>query len=444
MDEIIKLQEQYDDLVRKQDAIITRSKAVVEGKEVGLSDVDDKEFDQIGEQRKAITKQIETAKKFEEVRMAKAQEKIGTPAIHTEKRVYSLERAFQAAAVGNWNDAGLEREINEERASKIGKQHGSHTLFLDTSSETGQKRASQAALAGLGSEFVGTNLQAEKFIDVIFNDSIIGGLNVNRNTGIKGLASVPVNTAKPTATMVGEVAALPAATDLATSIKIASPKEMVTKSQMSRLFSIQSAIDVKGLIRKHVTGAIAEKLDTMFVAGSGVAPLLPGILNGENGEPTVIPGAYTPLVPTNGTVVDYKALVNLWMELGKKNRGNNLQWIMNSQVVAKLMTTLKDAANTNSGYIMSDQMMSALLGYPVVKSQSLPGTYNKGTGSNLSPIILGNFTETEIYQWDTVVVEFDPYTAADNSMTTVRSYSYWDFLHLRPENYAVLRNCITT
>lgn len=119
-------------------------------------------------------------------------------------------------------------------------------------------------------------------------------------------------------------------------------------------------------------------------------------------------------------------------------------FLTNAQVTSKLMTTLKDTANTNSGYILMDGQ-TRLLGHPIIESQTVPFNLTKGTSSGVcSAIILGKFDDTEVFQWGNVAVEFDPYSSANNSLIIVRSFSFWDMIHKRPENFAIIKDATTT
>jgi hypothetical protein len=75
----------------------------------------------------------------------------------------------------------------------------------------------------------------------------------------------------------------------------------------------------------------------------------------------------------------------------------------------------------------------------------VPYNLDKGTSTGVcSAIILGNFEETEVFQWGNVAIEFDPYTGANNSLIYVRSFSFWDMIHKRPENYVIIKDATTT
>ena len=443
MKRLIELQEKNEGLLKEQGTIMARAQEMIDGKERGLSDTDATRFDSIDTERKALAIDIEREKKFEQVRADEAliRKPIEAPHIATKEQPYSLEKAFTAAVNGDWSKAGKEKEAQQE-LGRSGKGFSENRLIIDPNMST---RANSAGTATAGAELVGTMLQPDKFIDVLWNSNFMAKLGLRENLGLVGNYSVPVSTTKTTATMVGEASSGPSASDLVTALKTASPKLMMTKATFSRQLAVQSTPNIRGILQTHVINAINEKLCEMFAGGTGSSPILQGIISGLTGTVTPITGAYsgTPSGATGGAPT-YALIVNLLLELGKANVGGDLKFLTNMQVVSKLMTTLKDSANTNSGYIMNDQT-SSLLGFPVIHSQAVQATYAKSSSGNiLSPLILGNFSETEVYQWDNIVLEFDTITAADTAQVVLRSYSFWDYLHLRPANYAVLNHLITT
>lgn len=403
------------------------------GQERGFEGDEEKEFDGYTAERKAILKEIEKEKKFEEVRnqkiLADAKNDPGFAIGGKEDKEYSQAKAFRAAATRNWNEAGLEKELHQEWSRGHNKAWSENMMYVDPN----QRASSIVGTPADGGNLVGTQYRGDKLIDVLWNASVLSKLPVVNNTGLVGFQSVPVKTSKTTATMVGEIAALPAAEKVTVGILTATPKEMVTKGAFSRQLAIQSDPMIDKILEREVYKAIAEKLDDMFINGSGVSPLLQGILS--------LAGIDTVSNNAAGAALTYQNLVKMYTNLGKSNVDvSGLSFLTNMQVIGTAMTTLKDTANTASGYILSD-MMKNLLNIPTVVSQSIPS--NLQTSTTRSAIILGNFSETEVFQWDKIAIEFDNISAADNSQIVIRSYSFWDFMHKRAANYSVIKDAIT-
>lgn len=437
-----ELNEKYEETRDAALALVTRSEAINDkGEATGFTDEELRKFDDLNAEKNKLIRMIDVAKKAQEMRNEEALSRASAPAVHTTKRVFSLTNAIRAAAKGDWSDAGLERETMQEKANSGGKAWNERMIILDPNMDMRANAVSVSGIPGDGGNLVETQYRPEKLVDQLWSESIFNGLPVIRNTGLKGNQSVPTITSKTTATMVGEVAALPDKQKITTGILTATPKEMVTSGAFSRMLDLQSEPAIRNIFQNQILRAITEKLSEMFITG-GASPLLPGILSlttgGGVGQTTTLVGA------TNGKALTYKDIVGMTVELAKKLVGGNLNFLTNAQVTGALMTTLKDAANTNSGYIMLDGQRT-LLGYPVSQNQIVPSNLTKGTATgNCSAFILGNFSETEVFQWGNIAVEFDPYTMADLSQVVVRSYSFWDFMHKRPENYVIARDVLTT
>jgi hypothetical protein len=119
-----------------------------------------------------------------------------------------------------------------------------------------------------------------------------------------------------------------------------------------------------------------------------------------------------------------------------------LNFVTNPKAAAKLRTTLKDAANTASGYIMPESS-NTLVGYNTAVSTLVPSNLTKGTGTNLSALVFGNFSDAVIAQWGPIELVVDPYSAGDTSEIIIRAYSFWDVLVKRAESFAAITDMVT-
>lgn len=431
---IAELQERYETLVNEQEGILNRSESMEGDQKRGFKDGEEARFDAITTELKTIKKDIERQRQVEQARMEAG--RFEAPAVHTNpdnKREASYERAFAAAATGDWSKAGPEKELMQENARFSPHQgDNNRTLYINPYDMVRTDAFSVVGTAGDGGNLVGTQYQPEKLVEQLWNASIIGKLPVVRERSTQ-FKSIAVSTNKPTARMVGETAALGDSEKLTFDLLTVSPKEMITKGAFSRQADLQTAPGIRNLMQRYVFNAIADKLDVMFINGSGTAPILKGILAHSNGATD----RDATIVTLASNALTYAKLVEMYTALAKKNVGGELQWIMNAQVVGKLMTTLKDTANTNSGYIITD-MEKNLNGHRIVQSQTVPA--NLGAGTNRAAVILGKFDETEVHQFGNIAIEFDNTSGADNSLIYLRSYSFWDFLHKRPGNYAFVND----
>lgn len=426
-----QLQERYEELATEQNTIYTKAGSSE------LTPDQETRFDAITIELKELTPKMQRAKQVEEnaVAIAMKDAKIEAPAVHTKEHVFDISKAVRSAVEGKWNDAVLEKDIMQKSAQQNGSTWNEHRILINPN-----QRADAYSVVGTaadGGNLVGTEYREDKFVDQLWNMSILGKLNVVNNTGMVGNQSIAVATNKVTANIVGEVDAIADSEKLTFGIKTATPKEMVTHGQFSRQLDLTSRPAIRRLFQNQIMMAISNKLDDLFIQGSSPTGILTLTTGGAAGQTKTI------ALGTNGAALTYANLVQMKTELAKKNVAGDLRFITNAQVTGTLMTTLKDTANTASGYILGENQ-NTLLRFPVIESQTVPYTLTKGSASAIcSAIILGNFAESEIFQWGNIAIEFDPYTGAGNSLIKVKSFSFWDMVHKRPENFVIIKDVLT-
>jgi HK97 family phage major capsid protein len=359
------------------------------------------------------------------------------PAVHTrEKDVFNVARALEAAVSEDWSKAGYEKEMSQEGVRGTGQSWNKRTFTIDLN--TRADSISTVGTAGSVGNLVDTNYRPQDLIDVLWAKTALGQLPVHRETGLKDNQLFPVVTSKSTARMVGETESLGDAESVTTTTKNASPKQMVTKSALSLMAQFQTTPSTESIIYKQIFEAIALKLDQMLLAPTQVAGELTSLLAAITGGQVVAGG-------TNGAAPSRTNLLKLQKILSDANISDaGLRWLTNRGTMLTLGNTLNDSANTNSGYIIPLGVTSdSLLGKPVAVSNNVPATLTKGTGTGLSPIIAGDFSEFFVGQWNNLVVKVDDITGADNSLVFIRSYSWWDYLLKRPEAFAAIKDVIT-
>jgi HK97 family phage major capsid protein len=355
------------------------------------------------------------------------------PAVHTAgERSYSIGKAIRAAVDGNWNDAGFEREYCQEMGKTAGRGWTNNTFYIDpNATRAAVSPANSAGGAGYGADLIGTTYMPERLIDALWNKTWLSQVGTDSMLGLIGNASFPVINSNATSTFVGETADLPAAQALGTALKTVSPKELVSKFAYSRQLMIQGLPNIEAKVIDQLYRSIAQKLDAVALSNSGVTLSTTGLLN----EITQVIA-----MGTNGAIPSLAAFWDMQKALiNSKTLQGDLAYVMSGSLYSTLHTTLKDSANTASGYILADGQ-ETLAGYPVAWSQNVPNNLSKGTGTNLSAAIFGNFNDLLIAQWGPIAVEVDTITAADTSQIVVRSYSFWDMLVKRAESFAVVKD----
>jgi len=79
-----------------------------------------------------------------------------------------------------------------------------------------------------------------------------------------------------------------------------------------------------------------------------------------------------------------------------------------------------------------------------VVSQQVPSNLTKGTGTNLSALIFGVWSDLLIGQWSGIDLLVDPYTGSNAATVRVTAFHDCDFAVRYPESFAECNEIITT
>ena len=88
---------------------------------------------------------------------------------------------------------------------------------------------------------------------------------------------------------------------------------------------------------------------------------------------------------------------------------------------------------------------SELFGYRVIATSLVPSNLTKGTGSSLSAMIFGNFSDIIIGEWSLGLdVLFDPYTGSSTGAMRVTCFMDIDVAIRHAESFAAIQDLVTT
>jgi len=341
-----------------------------------------------------------------------------------EKQNYSLVRAIQAAANNDWSNAGFEREISREIASRTGKEprgfyipdHGFQSRTL-----TGVTGSSGS---GFGDKAVADNFLADRFIDALISTSIMGQVGATRFEGLVGDVQIPKFSANASVTFQAETGSVANGEPDFGQITM-SPKTAANKIQISRQLLHQGLNgNIEQTLRDHMIRLFAAKLDNVAIKGGG------------SNEPTGVLGTTgigdVESAGTSGNAaLTYGNCVDIWSEVAADNALlGSLYWVTHPRVVGKLMQTLV-ASSTDSRMIMMDT--DSLLGYPVVQTTQAPS-------SSPYALLFGNFTDLYLGFFGALDVLVDPYGAAGTSTVNLYFYQMMDVAVARPESFSAAQD----
>jgi HK97 family phage major capsid protein len=212
-----------------------------------------------------------------------------------------------------------------------------------------------------------------------------------------------------------------------------SPFTIGVQLRISRRLLISATPDVERAVRAHLMECLMRELDRVAIAGTGTGDQPLGLLNDAN-VPTVNGGP-------NGAAPSWANIVALEHQVAANNGDITAgAFLMSPNVLRALRTTTRGA---NLGYILEND--SQLLGHPVRVSQHVPSNLTKGTGSNLSAIVFGNWSDLLVSIWNSGSIDLlvDGVTQIRNGWIVLTARIDAGVAALRPAAFAKMTDIVT-
>lgn len=363
-----------------------------------------------------------------------------------EQRSYSLVNAINAVAFqtpGMIEKAGFELECSKEISNKLGRATNGffmpmRDLRVRLPEDQMQKRATYAVGSpATGGYTVETQLLEQNFIELLENRAMVMQLGATMLSGLVGDVDIPGQASAETAYWIGEAESLTQSEGTFKQIALRM-KTVGALSVFTRNMLMQSSIDIEMRIRNSFATRMALAIDRAAIRGTGLANQPRGILN-TSGIGSISLG-------TNGGHPNWGSIVGLMKEIHIENAMlGGTAWLTNPHVLAKLMTTPIQTGGTEGNFILKEPG-NILCGFPFYMTNQIPEDLTKGTGTNLSALILGNWPELIIGEWGVFEVLANPF--ADNAFNAgsvkVRCMQSVDVNIGNPQAFAVITDMITS
>ena len=354
-------------------------------------------------------------------------------------RGFRITRALSLQLRGKPID-GLEAEMTQE-AAKEARDFGQSVEGVAVPGEfmrEARKMERRTATAGTPTNLghsVDTDLQNDLIGSLRPNPRIIG-LGARRLEGLTSNVEFLRVTDNTVSKWKGETADAEE-TDAAVDLLEMSPKRLTAYTQFSRQVLIQSSIPdgVEAFLREDLRKSDELALDAAAINGSGAGSVPQGILN--------VPGTTTVALGANGAAIIRAKLIAMIRALATKNVDvETLAYLSTPEVAAELMNT--PINGTGSDRFLLESMMGTLMGYRTAFSTQVPNDLTKGTGTDLSAMIFGNFREVIVCSWGGRQVLVDPYTQAVKGMVRIVTHGFHDVGVRRPQSFAVIKDIDTS
>ena len=400
---------------------------------------------------------IEGGRSIDEARAA-VLEKLGAKPVETVKPVeleqrdhsdYQIADGIRAMCTGDWSSrgAGLVRELSQEVMRASGRTASSErSFFVPFSALTRATYVTSAAANG--GNIVATDLLDQDFIEALRDASPVMGLGVRTMTGLVGDVAIPRRSGvASTYYLSTETTAITQSESTFDQVTM-SPKNLASLSKYSRQTLIQSTPGIEGLVRTDLTDGILTALDAAILNGSGSSGQPTGIRN-TSGIGSVAMG-------TNGAAITMEKIVDLETAITQDNAvvGNAMAYVTNSKVMGALKKLRAGGSSATDGSFLFNSDLQAigrgptpltLNGYPIATTNAVPSNLTKGSGSNLSAVVAGDFSQAMVGFYGNgleIVVGEDSDDFA-KALTSVRGIVSFDVAVRHAESFASIEDVST-
>jgi len=365
---------------------------------------------------------------------------MGVDLSRQEQNDYSLTRALLASATGDWRDAGLEREASDDIRKRLGREPGPGGFFLPAN--LSMRAPYVTSGTSTGGALVATNLLPSSFVEVLRAKAVVFNLGPTQLTGLVGNVDVPRRATPASAYWVAENGTITESEGTFDKVSLKA-KQIAAVSNYSRLMLQQSTPDIELAVRSDLAAILALGIDQAAFSGSGSNNQPTGILNTS--------GIGSLALGTNGGAITLDAMLDLRGKLTNANvSAVNGAYIVNEKTytaLAKLKTSgsgeylFAPEGNTPSPGNLS---VISIHGCPVVTTNLLTSSGTKGSGTNLSTAIFGNWEDLMIGQWGALEILPNPYGAGfNNGSVDVRAMQTIDIAVKHPESFAACTDIVT-
>jgi len=405
-----------------------------------LTDQEFANFKKLKEEVSGIDTKIERARELEDIQKMRSVT-VGTGAEGgsglSEKEIknlnsFSLVRALSLVAQGKPFD-GVEKEVTalgeiSARANNIVPDEKAFYVpaeFLQKRGQTVTGTSSGGTLGDQGGKLVDTDMMP--LIDTLWSQTWMQAAGVRFLPGLSGGDLLfPVQTTKPVVTELTEIQEDSYTEILFSDFKM-SPKRRGSTVPLSRQLLIQSSLNAQALVLDNLSKAVSQ---TMNVEALSI--LLGNIIAGNNNLVAL---------DTNGAAPTWEDIVALEQLVDVKDAlRSSPKYVTNAAVRAKLKTVQK-FTGTNGEAVWGAN--NTLNDYQAIVTNLVPSNITKGTGTNLSAIVFGNFDDMLCGIWGGGEFIIDPYTAKRKAQIEITTNMFYDIKLARTASFAGIKDAIT-
>lgn len=357
---------------------------------------------------------------------------------------FSFVKAILAQMDPNYarREAGFEMEASRALAQKLGREP--QGIYVPGEVLRHQSRNQRDLVAGTpayGGNLVATDHHAESFIALLRNRSHVINMGATTIADLSGNVAIPSQSGAASTFWVAEGGAPTESAQTFGQVPL-TPKTVGAFTDFTRRMLLQATPDIESIVRADLAGIIGVEMDRVAIAGSGLNNEPLGILNAS--------GIGAVAIGTNGGAITWTHVLQLEEAIANANadEGAALAYMTNNKARRALKGTTKVSGDAGAGFIWSDEARDAdgygtLNGYRAAASNNVPSNLTKGTGTNLSAMIFGNWADVLIGQWGGLDILVDKITNGTSGGTRVIALLDMDIAIRRIASFAAIVDATT-
>lgn len=329
---------------------------------------------------------------------------------------YSVSRAILSAADKKRDGSSFEGEISRELSLKMGiPPRSSNSIFIPA-----RLRPQQTSLNTVVNAQGGVTVQTTvvDLIDALRQQMRCVQLGAQFAGGLTSNLAFATEVATTAATWVQESPGSDNADqEMSFGTRAVSPHALQSSTSFSRQLLAQNNVDLEARTRLDLMRSHAIAFDQAAINGSGASNQPLGLL--QLPLTTIAIGA-------NGGPATYAHICALEQAIGDAHAdSSNLGFLTTPAQRAKLRQVFKNGIGSDP--VWDDDSIGPL-GYVGVVSKAVPSNLTKGSGTNLSVIIAGNFAYMFLAQWGAIEIVVDPFAGKKQGMVQIDAFSLVDVL----------------
>lgn len=366
-----------------------------------------------------------------------------------ERSEYSIVRAirnFVLHAEGKKVENGLEMEAHTAIEKLTGRS--SQGLLIPTTDLQWQRRdVLQTGWPEQGGNLVGTELRSSEFVRALRNKAVVAKLGAQFFSDLVGNVDFPRLTDSSTSYWLAQGQTIPES-NLTVDLVSLRAKTIAAIVPVTRRLIMQGAPDAEAVVREDLLATIALGFDQAAIVGTGLNNEPLGILN--------TPGVGAVAIGANGGALAWNHVVQLETEIAVDNADDGTcYYLTNAAARGKMKQTQKvtgqasflwdDFPNPAYGQPGEARSLGMVNGYAAFCSNQVPADRTKGSGTNLSSLIFGDWSQLMMASWGILEILPNAYGAGfGQGIIQIRAMLDADISVRHPESFSVCTDIVTT